>query len=863
MRSRLTEARVARLGVILLGAALLGGLLLVGLAAAVIVADASTGLYVSPSGTDSAACGPQVAPCRNLDYAVNKAPAGETIRVAGGTYLFANVVNLCGGVVIQSVVCVVDKTVTIRGGYASSNWAFDPVANPTVIDGQSAHRGVFVYSSGSPGVRLTMANIAIQNGRAQGPETVSDPSAFGGGMSVVNAAVTLDSVTFQSNQAVGADTVSGAGGAASGSALSIRSSLGGAISLLSNVRFQGNTSSGGQGPERGGYAYGALFIYASTVNVENSSFLTNTAHGGGSPGSGQLGGARGDALGGAVGVEGAATVSLVRVSATGNQVLGGAGTQYGGGGFGAAVFAEDSAIDIADSLFQSNVAGGAASWNGGFAGSGGVLLFNSKGTINRTQILANRATGGNSSTGQFAGTGGGGGLYLWRSDPTVTLPTLSIKNTVIADNTVELGQGVNPGGGGGGLQVQGLSANLDHVTFARNRLGTGLVVGQAMVVLEAPGISVASVNLNYSVVADHVASTVGATALVVTQGNTLNLNGGAFSGNTSNTNINNIPLLPGTITGLASMLTVGSPGFVSSGSPNYNYHITSGSPLQGAATGSATAVDMDYQPRVDGLPDIGADEYVAATCTPGSATDTDADGIPDIVEQSEGTHPCAKDNDVFGSVRLFVMQQYRDFLGREADTDGLLAWVGRVGGGTSRADVTKAFFDSPEFQGVIAPVARLYFAYFNRIPDQTGLQYWIAQYKAGMSLAAISEVFATSPEFQATYGSLTNAQFVTLVYHNVLGRDPDATGLAYWTGQLNSGAMTRGQVMVGFSESPEYTQRSYNWVFVTMIYYGMLRRVPEQTGFDHWVAQLFSGASGLDLVNGFLVAPEYHVRFLP
>jgi hypothetical protein len=75
--------------------------------------------------------------------------------------------------------------------------------------------------------------------------------------------------------------------------------------------------------------------------------------------------------------------------------------------------------------------------------------------------------------------------------------------------------------------------------------------------------------------------------------------------------------------------------------------------------------------------------------------------------------------------------------------------------------------------------------------------------------------------------------------------------------------MTRGQVMVGFSESPEYQQTSYNRVFVTMVYYGMLRRVPEQGGFDYWVGQLNAGASALDIINGFLGAPEYHGRFLP
>ena len=291
--------------------------------------------------------------------------------------------------------------------------------------------------------------------------------------------------------------------------------------------------------------------------------------------------------------------------------------------------------------------------------------------------------------------------------------------------------------------------------------------------------------------------------------------------------------------------------------------------------GATLAQDTDYFPSVR----TGANELwitlnkslagfsnhleISAGCAPGGAFDTDGDSIPDTVESVEGTNPCAKDNDVFTSTRLFAMQQYRDFLGREGDTGGLAVWTANINAGMSRAQVTKSFFDSPEFQGAIAPVTRLYFAYFNRIPDKPGLDYWIGQYRAGMPIGSISQAFAASPEFIATYGSLDNNAFVTLVYNNVLGRAPDAVGFAYWTGQLTGGLMTRGQVMVGFSESPEYQQTSYNRVFVTMTYYGMLRRVPEQLGFDYWVANLNAGVSTLNLINGFLAAPEYHGRFLP
>jgi hypothetical protein len=132
-----------------------------------------------------------------------------------------------------------------------------------------------------------------------------------------------------------------------------------------------------------------------------------------------------------------------------------------------------------------------------------------------------------------------------------------------------------------------------------------------------------------------------------------------------------------------------------------------------------------------------------------------------------------------------------------------------------------------------------------------------------VSLNAISQAFSQSPEFIARYGSLTNEEFVTLVYANVLGRAPEAEGFAFWTNQLNQGAMGRGQVMLEFSESTENRLTSLSKVYVVQIYAGMLRRAPDQGGFDFWVGQLNAGRSGLDLINGFLVAPEYRTRFLP
>ena len=100
--------------------------------------------------------------------------------------------------------------------------------------------------------------------------------------------------------------------------------------------------------------------------------------------------------------------------------------------------------------------------------------------------------------------------------------------------------------------------------------------------------------------------------------------------------------------------------------------------------------------------------------------------------------------------------------------------------------------------------ARLYVAYFDRVPDTDGWTYWNTQHVVGgQRLEGISDYFTQSAEFTATYGNLSDAEFVNLVYINVMGRYADAAGEHYWQDRLAEGT-TRGEMMVQFSESPEF-----------------------------------------------------------
>ena len=100
---------------------------------------------------------------------------------------------------------------------------------------------------------------------------------------------------------------------------------------------------------------------------------------------------------------------------------------------------------------------------------------------------------------------------------------------------------------------------------------------------------------------------------------------------------------------------------------------------------------------------------------------------------------------------------------------------------------------------------RIYKAAFNRTPDEGGLGYWIGQMDLGKTLVEVSAGFIDSDEFRASYGTNpSNGEFLTKVYNNVLGRDPDSGGYDWWVDQLaNNPEKTWDKVMADFSEGTE------------------------------------------------------------
>ncbi|MET0857646.1 MAG: DUF4214 domain-containing protein [Telluria sp.] len=104
--------------------------------------------------------------------------------------------------------------------------------------------------------------------------------------------------------------------------------------------------------------------------------------------------------------------------------------------------------------------------------------------------------------------------------------------------------------------------------------------------------------------------------------------------------------------------------------------------------------------------------------------------------------------------------------------------------------------------GMPGQVYRLYQAAFNRQPDLAGLGFWMHVLRQGSSMEAVAKYFYQSPEFQSAYGSVSDERFVTLIYNNVLHREPEAEGREFWLQQMKNG-LSRERTLLYFSESPE------------------------------------------------------------
>jgi hypothetical protein len=215
----------------------------------------------------------------------------------------------------------------------------------------------------------------------------------------------------------------------------------------------------------------------------------------------------------------------------------------------------------------------------------------------------------------------------------------------------------------------------------------------------------------------------------------------------------------------------------------------------------------------------------------------------------------------FDTASELVRQTYLDFLLREPTSSELQVASTALQGGQTPAALVAAVAATAESNTNVRAVVRLYRAYYLRNPDHGGLKHWIRQRQLGTSLSQISNQFAAAPEFALRYGYVDDAEFVDLVYGNVLDRGPDAGGRAYWIGLLGKG-LYRGQLMTKFSESGEFVRKSSGIVTAVHIYDSLFQQSIPRGLSDSYGPSLLSGrTTPEELAETLMGSAKYTSRF--
>jgi len=221
---------------------------------------------------------------------------------------------------------------------------------------------------------------------------------------------------------------------------------------------------------------------------------------------------------------------------------------------------------------------------------------------------------------------------------------------------------------------------------------------------------------------------------------------------------------------------------------------------------------------------------------------------------------CARPVEPFRSSPDFVAQQYRDFLGREPDEDGINYWVTEMENARiTPTQMMTAFMHSPEFAGRVAPVVRVHIAATGQLPSAAKLKSTLAAAGDGLSAGQIADRALATPEGTAAFGDLVDEAFIHEAHRQLFGRPATSNELAGWTETLADSS--RGTVLASLANSAEYQERSFSAVQVYMAYAGMLERAPDAAGLKYWVEVLEDGGSVEVLLDGFMSSNEYRSRF--
>jgi len=221
---------------------------------------------------------------------------------------------------------------------------------------------------------------------------------------------------------------------------------------------------------------------------------------------------------------------------------------------------------------------------------------------------------------------------------------------------------------------------------------------------------------------------------------------------------------------------------------------------------------------------------------------------------------------------FFIRQQYLDIVNREPEPTEWERLAGFISGCKGepvcvldhRIQAALGFFHLPELQEKSYFVYRLYKVAFGRMPKYIDWARDMDQFTQNgrQNKLAFAKDWMARAEFLDRYpDGFSNIEFVNKLLLASGQTITQAKREALIEG-LDTGKMTRAEILVNVTEIPPALRRENNEAFVAMCYFNYLKRDPDSEGYNHWLQILNNSSSGqTEVIKGFIYSGEYRARF--
>lgn len=171
----------------------------------------------------------------------------------------------------------------------------------------------------------------------------------------------------------------------------------------------------------------------------------------------------------------------------------------------------------------------------------------------------------------------------------------------------------------------------------------------------------------------------------------------------------------------------------------------------------------------------------------------------------------------------------------------VISWTDNLGG----VQIEIGSADAPQ----ALDVTQLYERVLLREPDSSGLDYWTTQMEDGASNLTLAVGFWDSTEYR-------NIE-VEQDYQTYLNRAPTSSELNQWTEALESGASDEVQVAVALLTSAEYiATHPTNTLYINGLYEDILGRMPSAQEQAVWLNEFAEGATNAQVATSILTSEE-------